>query len=52
MLKEASFSVKKVAGKAKPWCVDIPAKFSVSGRRERRFYSTRDEAKAAAELQR
>lgn len=45
MAKPARFSPKKTAS---GWCLNIPAKFSESGRRERHFFRTQELAKAAA----
>lgn len=52
MPKAVAFSVKRVEGKAKPWCFDIPAKHSETGKRQRVFFASKEAALQAAVVQR
>ena len=45
MAKRTKFAPKNTPD---GWCVNIPEKFSLSGKRERHFYKSRDEALEAA----
>lgn len=49
MPKRATFKPVKVPGRPRPWKVEIPARLSLSGTRERYFFETQGEAKNHAE---
>ena len=45
-MREAQFNVRQIPGRAKPWLVEVAASYSVTGKRQRFFFKTRDEARA------
>ncbi len=51
MAKEAKFTPVKTGVSQYPWRINIPAGLSESGKRERRFFSTRVEAQTFADQQ-
>jgi hypothetical protein len=44
MPKRSDFPIRKVEGRAKPWLLDVPPRYSETGKRERRFYATKRQA--------
>ncbi|MGK0190168.1 MAG: integrase/recombinase XerD, partial [Verrucomicrobiales bacterium] len=44
MPKRTDFPIRKVEGRAKPWVIDVPPRYSESGKRERWFFATSREA--------
>lgn len=52
MPRNAAFAPKRLPRRALPWCVDVPARLSESGKRERRFFETREAAVGFAAVMR
>ena len=52
MPRNAAFAPKRLPRRALPGCVDVPARLSESGKRERRFFETREEAVGFAAVMR
>jgi integrase/recombinase XerD len=50
MPRRTSFEPLPAKGRRARWMVNVPSKFSQSGRRERRFFETKDSAKTFCEL--
>jgi integrase len=46
-MRTVKFEPKEIPGRKLPWCVNIPAGVSPSGKRERRFYATERLARGA-----
>ena len=52
MPKRFALKPTKTGPKTAPWCINIPARISLSGKRERKFFRTRGEAETFATQQR
>lgn len=50
-MRTALFTPTKLPDRARPWCVSIPAAYSPSGRRERKFFDTQKQATAFAKAE-
>jgi integrase len=51
-MRTAQFTPTKFPDRARPWCVSIPAAYSPSGRRERKFFDTQRDANNFAKAER
>ena len=51
-MRTAQFTPTKFPDRARPWCVSIPAAYSPSGRRERKFFDTQKDANNFAKAER
>lgn len=52
MPKRFSLEPTKTGPETSPWCVNVPARISLSGKRERKFFETRKEAETFGKDQR
>ncbi|MCB1229377.1 MAG: hypothetical protein KDN19_03885, partial [Verrucomicrobiae bacterium] len=51
MPKKPSLEIKEDQSRSKPYYFSVPATCSASGKRERRFFETKGEAKTAREVE-